>query len=305
LKIEPGQTQIGWIGVGVMGASMAGHLLDAGYAVQCFNRSRSARVRTLEQRGATVRDSPREVAESSDVVFTMVGDPGDVREVVLGDQGILAGARPGSILCDMTTSQPSLARELAEAGRERGIGVVDAPVSGGDLGAREARLSIMMGGDDATVQSLWPLFEKMGTTIVHQGPAGTGQHAKMVNQILIASNMMGVCESLLYARKAGLDLDRVLQSVSSGAAGSWSLSNLAPRILKGDYEPGFLVEHFLKDMAIALDESRRMQLALPSLALAEQLYRAVAAMGFARKGTQALALAMSRLNALDSAPPTS
>jgi 3-hydroxyisobutyrate dehydrogenase len=302
LEIKPGQTPIGWIGVGVMGASMAGHLLEAGYSVSCFNRSRSPRLDALVLRGAQALDSPRAVAEASDVVFVMVGYPSDVRQVVLSSEGVLTGARTGSIVCDMTTSQPSLAVEMAAEGRGRGVSVVDAPVSGGDVGAREARLSIMVGGEDDAVGSLQPLFGLMGKTVVHQGPPGSGQHAKMVNQILIASNMMGVCEALLYAHAAGLDLDRTLQSVSTGAAGSWSLSNLAPRILQGDFEPGFFVEHFLKDMAIALDESRRMKLALPSLALAEQLYRAVAAQGYARKGTQALALALARLNGLDGPP---
>ena len=188
----------------------------------------------------------------------------------------------------MTTSEPALAIEIDQAARAKKVHAVDAPVSGGDVGAREARLSIMIGGEKEVVEALRPLFETMGKTIVHQGPAGAGQHTKMVNQILIASNMIGVCEALLYGYKAGLDLNVVLQSVSSGAAGSWSLNNLGPRMIAGNFEPGFFVEHFLKDMGIALAESRRMKLSLPGLALAEQLYRAVDAQGYGRKGTHAL-----------------
>lgn len=298
-EAAPGQTRVGWIGLGVMGSSMCGHLRDAGYEVTVYNRSRSPRVEALLEKGATFAASPRAVAEASDIVFSMVGYPHDVREVILGAEGALAGAKAGSILCDMTTSEPALAVEIAKAATAKGVDSIDAPVSGGDIGAREARLSIMVGGEAAAVATLRPLFEKMGKTIVHQGPAGSGQHTKMVNQILIATNMIGVCEALLYAHKAGLDPETVLQSVSTGAAGSWTLSNLAPRIIAGNFEPGFFVEHFLKDMAIALEESRRMQLALPGLALAEQLYRAVAAQGFDRKGTQALAIALARMSASD------
>ena len=199
----------------------------------------------------------------------------------------------------MTTSEPALAVEIDQAARAKGVHSVDAPVSGGDVGAREARLSIMVGGEKPVCDALLPLFEKMGKTIVYQGHAGAGQHTKMVNQVLIASNMIGVCEAMLYAFKAGLDLNVVLQSVSSGAAGSWSLSNLAPRAIAGNFEPGFFVEHFLKDMGIALAEARRMKLCLPGLALAEQLYRAVEAQGYARKGTHALMLALARISAID------
>jgi len=235
----------------------------------------------------------------SDVIFTVVGYPTDVREVTLGASGTLSAARPGSVLVDMTTSEPGLAREIFEAARSKGISAVDAPVSGGDVGAREARLSIMIGGEPESVKALTPLFELMGKTIVHQGPAGAGQHTKMVNQILIATSMIGVCEALLYGYKAGLNPDQVLRSVGSGAAGSWSLSNLGPRIISGNFEPGFFVEHFLKDMGIALTEARRMKLSMPGLALAEQLYRAVEAQGLSRKGTQALMLALARLSAVD------
>ncbi len=298
IELMPGKTRIGWIGTGVMGSSMCGHLIAAGYEATVFNRS-ADKAKSLVEKGAKLATSPCGVAESSDVIFTIVGYPRDVREVTLGDQGTLAGARSGSILVDMTTSEPALAVKIAEAARARGVHSVDAPVSGGDIGAREARLSIMIGGEKEVVEALRPLFEVMGKTIVHQGPAGAGQHTKMANQILIATNMIGVCEALLYGYKAGLDLEVVLQSVGSGAAGSWSLNNLGPRMIAGNFEPGFFVEHFLKDMGIALAESRRMNLSLPGLALAEQLYRAVAAQGYSRKGTHALMLALASLSNLD------
>jgi 3-hydroxyisobutyrate dehydrogenase len=298
LRIEPGKTRIGWIGTGVMGASMCGRLIEAGYAATAFNRT-PAKVEPLVARGAKAAGSPAEVAANSDVVFSIVGHPRDVREVILGVDGVLTSARPGVVLVDMTTSEPDLARAIAEQARAKAVHALDAPVSGGDVGAREGRLSIMIGGDAEVAEALRPLFEVLGKTIVHQGPAGSGQHAKMVNQILIAGNMVGVCEALLYACKAGLDPETVLRSVSGGAAGSWSLSNLGPRMIAGDFEPGFFVEHFLKDMGIALAESRRMGLALPGLALAEQLYRAVEAQGLGRKGTQALMLALADLSRVD------
>lgn len=294
-EMAAGRTRVGWIGTGVMGRSMCGHLLGAGYQVLVYNRT-AEKATALLERGAKSASSPREVAEGSDVVFSIVGYPADVREVTLGDAGTLAGCRPGMTLVDMTTSEPSLAREIYEVASARGVHSVDAPVSGGDSGAREARLSIMVGGEAAAVAALRPLFEVMGKTIVHQGPPGSGQHAKMANQILIAANMVGVCEALLYAHKAGLDAHKLLESVTVGAAGSWSLANLGPKILAGDFAPGFYVEHFLKDLGIALAESRRLNLALPGLALAEQLYRAVAAQGHGRDGTQALMLALAGLS---------
>src|SRR5581483_5846942 len=259
-------TRIGWIGTGVMGRSMSGHLLAGGWPVTFTTRTR-AKAQALEAAGAKWAASPRAVAEASDVIFTMVGMPAEVREVILGADGALAGARPGAVIVDMSTSEPKLAREIDEAARARGVHAVDAPVSGGDIGAREARLSIMIGGEAEIVEALRPLFEKMGKTIVRQGAAGAGQHTKMVNQILIANGMIGVCEALIYGHKAGLDLEEVLKSVGSGAAGSWSLANYGPRMMAGNFEPGFFVEHFLKDMAIALDEARRMHLSLPGLAL--------------------------------------
>jgi len=288
-------TKVGWIGTGVMGASMAGHLLDAGYEVTLTTRTRG-RAADLENRGAVWVDTPREAAAVSDCTFAIVGFPTDVREVFLGDDGALAGAEPGSVLVDMTTSEPSLAVSIAAAAAAKGVGAVDAPVSGGDVGARNATLSIMIGGAEDTVARVWPLFEVMGKTLVHLGGPGAGQHTKMVNQILIASGMIGVAEALLYASEAGLDLVKTLEAVGGGAAGSWSLSNYGPRMLAGDFEPGFFVDHFVKDMGIALDEAKTMQLSAPGLALAHQLYIALQAQGGGRQGTQALLLALARLN---------
>jgi 3-hydroxyisobutyrate dehydrogenase len=296
--LTPQSTRIGWIGTGVMGTSMCGHLIAKGYSATIFSRTRE-RAKGLLDRGAKWANTPQEVARNSDVVFAIVGFPSDVRDVFLGPNGALAGAAPGSILVDMTTSEPSLAHEIYEAAKARSVATVDAPVSGGDIGAREARLSIMIGGDKPVVDRLRPLFECMGKTIVHQGPAGSGQHTKMVNQILIATGMIGVCEALLYGSRAGLDLNTVLESVSGGAAGSWSLSNYAPRMLKGNFDPGFFVEHFIKDMGIALAEAKRMSLSLPGLALAEQLYVALKAQGHGRKGTQSLVLALASLSKLE------
>ena len=218
---------------------------------------------------------------------------------MLGDHGALAGTKPGTILVDMTTSEPSLAVEIATAAKAKGVHAVDAPVSGGDVGAREARLSIMIGGDKEVVEALRPCWEAMGKTIVHQGPAGAGQHTKMVNQILIATGMIGVCEALLYGYKAGLNLETVMQSVSSGAAGSWSLSNYGPRMMANNFDPGFFVEHFIKDMGIALEESKRMGLSMPGLALAHQLYVALKAQGHGRDGTHSLMLALASLSNID------
>ncbi len=298
MNVHPETTRIGWIGTGVMGASMCGHLLKRGYHATVYTRTR-AKTESLLQQGATWADSPRSVAEQSDVVFTMVGYPADVREVVWGRDGVLAGSKAGNILVDMTTSQPSLAIEIAQAAKQRSVDSVDAPVSGGDVGAREARLSIMVGGDADAVQALMPSFQAMGKTIVHQGVPGDGQHTKMVNQTLIATNMIGVCEALLYAYRAGLNLERVMESVASGAAGSWSLSNLGPRIIGNNFDPGFFVQHFVKDMGIALEEAKRMGLSLPGLALAHQLYIALQSQGHGRDGTHALQLALANLSGLN------
>jgi 3-hydroxyisobutyrate dehydrogenase len=297
-RISPGETRVGWIGTGVMGSSMCGHLIDKGFAATVYNRTRS-KAEPLLAKGAVWAENPRQVAERSDVVFTIVGFPSDVREVILGEDGALAGSGEGGILVDMSTSEPSLAIEIAEEAKAKGVYSVDAPVSGGDIGAREARLSIMIGGEEEAVEALQPCWEAMGKTIVHQGGPGAGQHTKMVNQTLVATNMIGVCEALLYAYRSGLDLERVMESVASGAAGSWSLSNLGPRIIDNNFDPGFLVEHFIKDMGIALDEAQRMGLVLPGLDLARQLYLAVQAQGHGRDGTHVLQLALASLSDVD------
>ena len=289
----PGSTAIGWIGTGVMGASMCAHLQAAGYGVTVHTRSRE-KAAPLEAAGAAWADSPAAVSAGSDVTFAIVGFPSDVREVFLGDHGALAGAAAESVLVDMTTSEPSLAIEIHETAKAAGVGSVDAPVSGGDVGARNATLSIMVGGEDSDVERIRPLLEIMGSTIVHVGGPGAGQHTKMVNQILIATGMIGVGEALLYAQQAGLDLEKALAAVSGGAAGSWSLSNYGPRMLADDFEPGFFVDHFVKDMGIALAEAKQMRLAVPGLALAHQLYIALQAQGGGRSGTQALLLALAR-----------
>ena len=291
-------TRVGWIGTGVMGASMCGHLLEAGYPATVHNRTRE-KAEALLGGGAAWAATPAEVAAASDVVFTIVGYPADVRFVILGPDGVLAGAREGATVVDMTTSEPSLAVEIHEAAQAKGIAAIDAPVSGGDIGARNATLSIMVGGDEDAVERVRPLFEAMGKTIVHQGGPGAGQHTKMVNQILIATGMIGVCEALLYGYRAGLELETVLESVAGGAAGSWSLSNYGPRMLAGNFDPGFMVEHFVKDMGIALSEAKRMSLSLPGLALAEQLYVALIAQGHGRKGTHSLLLALASLSEVD------
>jgi 3-hydroxyisobutyrate dehydrogenase len=296
--VETKKPTVGWIGAGVMGRSMCGHLLRAGYPLHVFTRSRDKATELLNQ-GAVWCSSPAKVAEGADAVCSMVGFPSDVREIYLGGQGALAAMPRGATLIDFTTSEPSLAIELAKLASERGIEAIDAPVSGGDVGGRNATLSIMLGGDEAACRRWQPLFETLGKTIVYQGPPGSGQHTKMVNQTLIATNMIGVCEALLYAHRAGLDLERVMQSVGSGAAGSWSLSNLGPRIIGNNFDPGFFVEHFVKDMGIVLQQAERMQLALPGIALAHQLYVALQAQGGGRLGTHALHLALARMSGLD------
>ena len=287
--------RISWIGTGVMGRSMCGHLLAGGARVAVFTRTRE-KAQPLLDRGAVWADCPRVAAAQGDVVFTMLGFPADVRSVYFSDDGLLAGVRRNAVLVDMTTTEPSLAIDIAQAASARGAAALDAPVSGGDVGAQNATLAIMIGGDVSALDRVRPLLEAMGRTIVHEGPPGTGQHTKMCNQIVIAGTMIGVCESLLYGARAGLDLNTMLQSIRGGAAGCWTLENLAPRVLKGNFDPGFMVDHFIKDMGIALDEAARMRLALPGLALVRQLYLAVAAQGHARSGTHALYLALKDLS---------
>lgn len=281
------QTVIGLVGTGVMGKSMAGHFIKAGYEVHVYNRTKAKAEDLLEQ-GAKWQDSPGQLARDCNVIITMVGFPSDVEEVYLGEQGILQNAKPNSYLIDMTTSSPALAAKIYNAAKERQMVSLDAPVSGGDVGAKEARLSIMVGGDKDAFDTVLPLFEIIGKNIVYQGQAGAGQHTKMCNQIAIASNMIGVCEALVYAKKAGLDPSTVLKSIETGAAGSWSLSNLAPRIIADNFAPGFYVKHFIKDMGIALQAAEEMKLDMPGLSLAKALYEQLAAIGEENSGTQAL-----------------
>lgn len=278
---------VGFIGTGVMGKSMAGHLMNAGYPVHVYTRTKE-KAEDLLQKGAHWADTPKEIAKNCDVIITMVGYPKDVEEIYLGAEGLVAHAKEGSYLIDMTTSSPQLAQKIGRTAAERNIAALDAPVSGGDIGARDAKLSIMVGGDESAFQAIEPIFTKMGTNVVYQGKAGSGQHTKMCNQIAIASGMIGVCEAILYAEKAGLDPETVLKSIESGAAGSWSLSNLAPRMLKGDFAPGFYVKHFIKDMTIALNSAEEMGLMTPGLTLAKKLYDELAEMGDENSGTHAL-----------------
>jgi 3-hydroxyisobutyrate dehydrogenase len=287
MMISPDKTTIGFIGTGVMGNSMAGHVLNAGYRVHVFSRTK-ARAESLCRAGAVWEDSVAVLAEKSQVVITMVGFPKDVEQVYFGPDGILENAASGTIAVDMTTSDPGLAEKIYRAGKERGIRILDAPVSGGDVGAQNATLSIMAGGDPEVFQSVVPLFEIMGKNIVHQGGAGKGQHTKVSNQIAIAAGMVAVCESLAYAAKAGLDPSTVLESIGKGAAGSWSLNSLGPRMIAGNFAPGFFVKHFIKDMAIALVSAKELNLNTPGLNLAYELYQKLAANGCENDGTQAL-----------------
>jgi len=295
---EHGRPRLGWIGTGIMGGAMCGRLLDAGFPLTATSRSRS-RAEPLLERGAAWAATPREAAAVSDVAFTCVGYPRDVRAVALGPDGILAGLRPGAIFVDMTTSEPALAVEIAQAAQARGIEALDAPVSGGDVGAREGRLTVMVGGSAAAIERLDAVWRVIAARVVHCGPPGSGQHTKMANQVAIASTMIGMCETLLYAARAGLDLATTLEAIGPGAAGSWSLQNLAPRVLRGDFAPGFIVEHFVKDLGIALAECRRMGLELPGAALAERLYQEAITLGHGRSGTQSLVLAIAKLSGLD------
>ena len=297
-SISAEYTTIGWIGTGVMGRWMCQHIMDLGYQTNVYNRT-PAKADSLISNGAIWGDSPQVIAEKSDVIFTIVGFPDDVRQVYFGENGILAGVRSGSVIVDMTTTEPSLALDVYEHAKTKGVFAIDAPVSGGDVGAKEARLAIMIGGDESAVQIVQPLFAAMGKNIVYQGAAGSGQHTKMCNQITIAGTMIGVCEALVYGAKAGLDLEAMLSTISKGAAGCWSLDNLAPRVLKRDFNPGFFVEHFIKDMGIALAEAKQMKLSLPGLALVHQLYLAVEAQGNGRLGTQALTLALEQMSGIE------
>ncbi len=295
------KARIGWIGTGVMGLPMCGHLLDAGHEVHVSSRTRE-RAASLLERGAHWHDTPAAVAAESDCVCTMVGFPSDVREVVLGPSGVLAGARSGALLVDLTTSEPSLAEEIHGQAAAGGVDAVDAPVSGGDVGARNATLVIMAGGSADALERARPVLEVMGRTVVHAGGPGAGQHTKMTNQIAIASGMIGLCEALLYAARSGLDVEKAVDTIAGGAAGSWSLSNYGPRALRGDFAPGFKIEHFLKDLRIALAESRRMGLTMPGLALAEELYARAEEQGLGARGTHALVLALADMSGVSWEP---
>lgn len=280
-------TVIGFIGTGVMGKSIAGHLMAAGYPVIIYTRTKEKAAELLAN-GAVWVETPKDLAQQANVIFTMVGYPYDVEEIYFGENGIIENGKTGSIFIDMTTSSPSLAVSIFEESKKRGIFAIDAPVSGGDIGARDAKLSIMCGGEKEAFDQVLPLFEKLGTNIVYQGKAGSGQHTKMANQIVIASTMIGVTEAIIYAEKAGLDPESVLKSISSGAAGSWSLSNLVPRMLKGDFEPGFYIKHFVKDMNIALDEAENLGMDVPGLTLAKSIYLQLVEKGEENSGTQAI-----------------
>jgi 3-hydroxyisobutyrate dehydrogenase len=289
--------KIGWIGSGVMGNAMCGHLLAAGHQISLFNRTRS-KAESLVAKGAQWCESPLAVARASDIVFSMVGFPVDVEQVLLSDQGVLTGAKPGMILVDMTTSSPDLARKIYTAAKELGVAALDAPVSGGDIGAREATLAIMVGGDKATYEKILPLLQILGKNIAHMGAAGTGQHTKMCNQILIAGTMIGTVESLLYAHRMGMDQNAVIDVIGQGAASSWTINTLGRRIAKGDFNPGFFIKHYVKDMGIALDEAQRANLCLPGLALVHQFYLAAKALDLENLGTQALYRVLAQMNHL-------
>jgi 3-hydroxyisobutyrate dehydrogenase len=292
--------RVGWVGAGVMGSHMCGHVLAGGFPVVVHTRTK-ARAEHLVGSGARWADTPADVVAQSDVVFTIVGLPGDVRDVYLGPRGLLGAARRGQIFVDMTTSQPALAQQLAAAADAMGALALDAPVSGGDVGARNAALSIMVGGDRRAFDTVVPVLNTMGKRIVHLGGPGSGQHTKMCNQIVIAGTMVGVCESLLYGYRAGLDLPSIVACIRSGAAGCWSLDNYGPRILGRDFAPGFFVEHFIKDLGIALAEAERMGIALPGLALAHQLYLLTRARGHGRLGVQALMLTLEEITRVSAA----
>lgn len=292
------EKKIGFIGLGVMGKSMAGHLMDAGHELYVYSRTK-AKCGDIIEKGAHWCDTPKAVAENTDIVFTIVGFPKDVEEVYLGENGLIEGTREGMIFCDMTTTKPSLDIQIGKELEKKGASMCDAPVSGGDSGARNATLSIMAGADKATFDALLPYFNIMGKSITHMGELGAGQHTKMANQIVIAGTMCGVSEALVYGARAGLDTEKMVQTISKGAAGCWTLDNLAPRVLRDDLAPGFMVDHFIKDMGIALEEAEKMELVLPSLALTKQLYLSLKANGMGRNGTQALVKAIEQLSGME------
>ena len=287
--------KIGWLGVGVMGYSMAMHFLNAGFPLSLYSRTRS-KAHALEERGAQWKDNPASVAEDSDVIFSMLGYPDDVESVLLGENGVVDGIAPGTMMIDMTTSSPELATRIEFKMVEKKAWSMDAPVSGGDRGARDATLAIMCGGERKSFDQVLPLLRVVGKEIAWFGPAGSGQKAKMANQILIASTMVGTVEALLYGERANLDLEHLIKVLSKGAAGCWSLLNLAPRMLKEDWQPGFYIKHFIKDMKIALEDAERMGIVLPGLELAAQFYDEAKIQGLEEKGTQALLRVLRSMN---------
>ncbi|MTV82095.1 NAD(P)-dependent oxidoreductase [Secundilactobacillus folii] len=263
--------KLGFIGTGVMGGPIAQHLLDAGNELYVYNRTK-AKTDSLVANGATFEDTPAQIAQQANIIFSMVGYPSDVEAIYFGEEGIFSRLTAGKIVVDMTTSTPTLAVKIADAAKKMGAAALDAPVSGGDVGAQNATLTVMVGGDQETYERVKPLFEKVGQSVHLFGEAGKGQHTKMANQIMIAGTMTGTVEMMVYAQHAGLNMTDVLATLSSGGAANWSMANYAPRILKGDYTPGFFAKHFLKDLRIALDEADKMHLKLPATALAKQLY---------------------------------
>ena len=298
ISTNPSDVKIGWIGTGIMGAPMAMHLVDAGYNVSVYSRTKS-KSEKLISKGCDWYDTPADIAENCDIIFTIVGYPRDVEEVYFGNDGVMQALKKDAVVIDMTTTLPGLAVKIDNAARDIGAWTVDAPVSGGEVGAINGALSVMIGGDEEVVNKVMPIMDFFSKNMVYQGKAGSGQHTKMCNQITIAGTMIGVCECLIYGRKAGLELETVLKSIGGGAAACWTLDVLAPKIVHGDFEPGFMVEHFIKDLGIALEEAEQMKLSLPGLALAKQLYLSVMAMGKGTKGTQALYLALEKMSGMD------
>jgi 3-hydroxyisobutyrate dehydrogenase len=289
---------IGWIGLGVMGNAMCGHLIKAGHQLYIYNRTRQ-KADNLIARGAIWCGSPKQVAQHCQIIFSIVGFPPDVETVLLGDQGAMAGSKPGTVIVDMTTSSPALAKKIFARAQKMSLSALDAPVSGGDVGAREGTLAIMVGGDQSTFDRIFPLFQKMGKKITFMGHAGAGQHTKICNQILIAGTMIGTVESLLYAQRTGMDLDSIINVIGQGAASSWTINNLGRRIAKGDFSPGFFIKHFVKDMGIALAEAQCMNLSLPGLAMVHQFYTAAKAMGYENLGTQGIYRVLARINNME------
>ena len=288
-------TRIGWIGTGIMGRPMCGHVLSGGYRTSIYNRTKS-KAEELINKGAVWCTSPEEVVKNSDIIFTILGFPEDVREVYFGKEGIFTSLKSGTVLVDMTTTEPSLSIEIYNKAKDKGVYAIDAPVSGGDVGAINAKLSIMVGGDEEIVDSVMPLLSLMGHQIVYEGGPGTGQHTKVCNQITVGGVMTGICEALLYSYKAGLDPDTMIKTVCAGAASTWLMENLGPRIIDNDFKPGFFVEHFIKDLGIAIAECKRMNLDLPGLNLSMELYEKTRDLGYGKLGTQALFLALKEIS---------